>query len=182
MIVYHGSNSNFKKLKIAKNLVKHESTLTNEGLGIYFSTDKRVAESYGKYVYTIEIDDKYFIDFRNLSKCTSYMKMIISTIYKKTDIRIDNYFSVNEIINRIYFGAQAISSLGWSIAEILDNTDKFYFDYNKTTREKIYTELRRIDKNLKLAYMFNYHIKNIGVIKYVDDENIVKILEKEVVS
>ena len=48
MIVYHGSNSNFKSLRISKSLVKHNSTLLNEGLGIYFSTDKEVARSYGK--------------------------------------------------------------------------------------------------------------------------------------
>ena len=32
MIVYHGSNSNFKSLRISKSLVKHNSTLLNEGL------------------------------------------------------------------------------------------------------------------------------------------------------
>ena len=30
MIVYHGSNSNFTKLRIAKSLVKNSSTLENE--------------------------------------------------------------------------------------------------------------------------------------------------------
>ena len=59
MVVYHGSNSNFKKLRISKDLVKRESTKTNEGMGIYFTTDKEIARSYGKYIYTIEINDKY---------------------------------------------------------------------------------------------------------------------------
>lgn len=36
MLVYHGSNSNFRTLRISKSLVKHDSTLENEGLGIYF--------------------------------------------------------------------------------------------------------------------------------------------------
>lgn len=64
MIVYHGSNSNFKKLRIAKSLVKHQSTLENEGLGIYFTTDKEIARSYGKWIYSLEIPDD-MIDFRN---------------------------------------------------------------------------------------------------------------------
>lgn len=39
MIAYHGSDSNFKTFRLSKSLVKHNSTLENEGLGIYFSTD-----------------------------------------------------------------------------------------------------------------------------------------------
>ena len=64
------------------------------------------------------------------------------------------------------------------IAEILDNTEEFYFTYNQTTREKVYRELRKIDRELKIAYMFSYYIKNIGVIKCAD-ENIVRIINKE---
>lgn len=179
MIVYHGSNSNFKKLRIAKNLVKHESTMNNEGLGIYFSTDRSVAESYGKYLYTIEINDKYFADFRKKDKCSFYIRKIIHTVYKETGVKINNYFSAEDFINRMYFGGQAISTVGKDIAEILDNTEEFYFAYNQTTKEKIYRELRKVDKELKIAYMFNYHIKNIGIIKCVDDDNIVRIVRKE---
>ena len=43
MRVYHGSSHNFKKLRIDKHLVNYESTLLNEGLGIYFSTDFEIA-------------------------------------------------------------------------------------------------------------------------------------------
>lgn len=179
MIVYHGSNSNFKKLRIAKNLVKHESTMNNEGLGIYFSTDRSVAESYGKYLYTIEINDKYLVDFRKKDKCSLYIRKIINTVYKETGVKINNYFSAADFINRMYFGGQAISTVGKDIAEILDNTSEFYFACSQTIREKIYRELRKVDKELKIAYMFNYHIKNIGIIKCVDDNNIVRIVRKE---
>lgn len=179
MIVYHGSNSNFKKLRIAKNLVKHESTMNNEGLGIYFSTDRSVAERYGKYLYTIEINDKYLVDFRKKDKCSLYIRKIINTVYKETGVKINNYFSAADFINRMYFGGQAISTVGKDIAEILDNTSEFYFACSQTTREKIYRELRKVDKELKIAYMFNYHIKNIGIIKCVDDNNIVRIVRKE---
>ena len=178
MIVYHGSDSNFRKLKIAKGLVRCESTMNNEGLGIYFSTDRSVAESYGKYLYTIEINDKYIVDFRKKAKCVSYIRKIISTVYKNTGVMIDNYFSAEELVNSMYFGRQAISKIGKDIAEVLDNTENFYFAYNQTTREKVYKELRKIDKELKIAYMFTYYIKNIGVIKCAD-ENIVRIINKE---
>lgn len=179
MIVYHGSNSNFKKLRISSSLVKHESTKTNEGLGIYFSTNKEVARSYGKYIYTLEINDNYFVDFRKKDKCSFYIRKLIHTVYKETGIKINKYFSAEDIINRMYFGGQAISTVGKDIAEILDNTEEFYFAYSKTTKEKIYRELRKIDKELKIAYMFNYHVKDIGIIKCVDGDNIVRIVRKE---
>lgn len=178
MIVYHGSNSNFRKLKIAKGLVRCESTMNNEGLGIYFSTDRSVAESYGKYLYTLEINDKYLVDFRKKAKCVSYIRKIISTVYKNTGVRIDNYFSAEEFANSMYFGRQVISRVGKEIGEVLDSTEKFYFAYNQTTREKVYRELRKIDRELKIAYLFTYYIKNIGVIKCAD-ENIVRIINKE---
>lgn len=178
MIVYHGSNSNFRKLKIAKGLVRCESTMNNEGLDIYFSTDRSVAESYGKYLYTLEINDKYLVDFRKKAKCVSYIRKIISTVYKNTGVRTDNYFSAEEFANSMYFGRQVISRVGKEIGEVLDSTEKFYFAYNQTTREKVYRELRKIDRELKIAYLFTYYIKNIGVIKCAD-ENIVRIINKE---
>ena len=45
MIVYHGSDSNFRKLRIAKELVKNSSTMLNEGMGIYFFTNKEQTQS-----------------------------------------------------------------------------------------------------------------------------------------
>ena len=88
MIAYHGSNSNFRQLRIAKSLVKHTSTLDNEGLGIYFSTDKEVAKSYGKYLYTLEINNKYFRDFRNIKTCRQYLALLSQEVYKRFKIDI----------------------------------------------------------------------------------------------
>lgn len=178
MIVYHGSNSNFKKLRISKSLVKHDSTMDNEGLGIYFSTDRSVAESYGKYIYTLEINDDYFIDFRKKEKCSFYIRRVINTVYKQTGIKINNYFSAADFINRMYWGGQPIFTVGKDIAEILDNTDEFYMEFSEAKRDSIYRILRKIDKECIKVYMFNYHIKNIGVIK-TTDENVVRIMSKE---
>lgn len=82
MIVYHGSNSNFRTLRISKNLVNHKSTITNEGLGIYFSTNLDVAKSYGKYIYTLEINDKVLIDFRSRGNCRRYLAKLANIFIK----------------------------------------------------------------------------------------------------
>lgn len=178
MIVYHGSDSNFRKLKINKSLVKHTSTMYNEGLGIYFSTDLSVANSYGKYLYTLEINDKAFIDMRKKVNCTKYVRKIIGTVYKETGINIGMYFDFQNLIDRLYYGRQAVFTVGYDTVEVLDNTYKFYMGFSKTKRDNVYRILRRLDKECPKAYMFNYHIKNIGVIKDVSEE-CVRIIKRE---
>ena len=177
MIVYHGSNSNFKKLRISSSLVQHESTKTNEGLGIYFSTDKEVARSYGKYIYTLEINDKYFIDFRNRTKCRLYVAKLAQSIYRELKVDILDYINIEETADRMYWGGLAISGVGIEVYMLLDSNENFY-QLPKTKIERIYQILRAYDKKHLYAYMFNYHIKNIGVIKNVDD-SIVRIINKE---
>lgn len=177
MIVYHGSNSNFKKLRIAKELVQRESTKTNEGMGIYFSTDKETARGYGKYLYTIEINKAYFYDFRKRITCKGYVHKIVTTILRETGVDITKYYNIDETVDRLYFGGLAFSGVGRELYLILDNTTEFYMLPN-SKREKIYRILRAFDRKPPKAYMFNYHIKNIGVIKDVS-EDVVRIISKE---
>lgn len=177
MVVYHGSDANFKNLRISKSLVKHESTMNNEGLGIYFSTDPRVAQSYGKYVYTLEVNSAYFMDFRKRVVCTQYLTKIGQEIFTKYKVNIFHYFSLSDFVGRMFSGGQAIYSVGHDIAEILDNTYEFFQEVPESKRQRIYGTLRKVDKNNRRVYMFNYHIKNIGVIKSVDPD-IVKIVDK----
>lgn len=178
MIVYHGSNSNFKKLRIAKELVQRESTKTNEGMGIYFSTDIEVAKSYGKYLYTLEINDKYFKDFRRRTICRLHIVSIANLIYKKLNIDILDYINMQELAERMYWGGQAICSVGQEIYMLLDSNEKWYRDVCKTKIERTYQMLRVYDKKSLKAYMFNYHIKNIGVIKDIS-EDVVRIIDKK---
>lgn len=177
MIVYHGSNANFKKLRIAKGLVQRESTKTNEGMGIYFSTDKEVARSYGKYIYTLEINDKYFRDFRKKINCYEYVNKIVTNIRDKTGINIGKYIAHIETIDRLYYGGLAISGVGRELYMLLDSNEKFY-QLPQYKIDRIYQMLRGIDRKPPKAYMFNYHIKNIGVIKDVSEE-VVRIINKE---
>lgn len=177
MIVYHGSNSNFKKLRIAKELVQRESTKTNEGMGIYFSTNKEVARSYGKYIYTLEINDKYFLDFRARGRCRIYVGKIAQKIYKELKIDILDYISLEDTADRMYWGGLAISRVGREIYMLLDSNEKFY-KLPQYKIERVYQILRGVDRKPPKAYMFKYHIENIGVIKDVSD-GIVRIINKE---
>ena len=177
MIVYHGSNANFKQLRISSSLVKRESTKTNEGMGIYFSTNKEVAKSYGKYLYTLEINDKYFKDFRRRTICRLHIAEVAKKIYKELKIDILEYINMQEISERMYWGGQAICSVGREIYLLLDSNEKWY-KLHQYKIDRVYQILRAYDKKSLKVYMFNYHIKDIGVIKDVS-EDVVRIVNKE---
>lgn len=177
MIAYHGSNSNFKKLRISKSLVKRGSTLVNEGLGIYFSTNRDVAESYGQYIYVLEINDRYVLDFRDRGTCINYMQGLVEGCFEVAGIDISQYFNVAEVVNRMQFGGLSIAGLGREIALCLDNNYEWYTGVSATRRTGVEGYLRGYDKKHLVAYMFRYHIENCGVLKSVDD-NVVRIVEK----
>lgn len=179
MIVYHGSNSNFKHLRISDSLRKYESTKNNEGCGIYFSTNKAVAESYGKYLYTLEINDKYFIDFRSRTKCRLYVANIAKRIYKQTSVDILDYFNMHSLTDYMYFGGIAITNVGHEIYMLLYSNEAWY-KLPQYKIEKVYQMLRGADRKPPKAFMFNYHIKDIGVIKDVSDD-VVRIVDKKAV-
>ena len=178
MIVYHGSDSNFKQLRISKSLVKHRSTLDNEGLGIYFALDKEAARSYGKYIYTLDINKKYLKDFRNTLICESYLRGIAEEIQKGININILYYIDYKQFAMRMNCGGISIASTCEDIYNILENSENWYNVTNKSRRERAYKVLRNYDKKHLYAYLFMYHIPNIGVIKVID-ENVVKIVGKE---
>ena len=177
MVVYHGSNSNFKKLRIAKELVQHENTKTNEGMGIYFSTDIEVARSYGKYIYTLEINDEYFRDFRKRIVCKSYVAKIVREIRDKTNINIAYFIDIDSLVDRMYYGGQSISKVGHEIYMLLDSNEN-WCKFPQYRIKRVYQMLRGYDRKPPKVYTFNYHIKNIGVIKDVSDE-VVRIVNKE---
>lgn len=181
MIVYHGSDSNFKKLRIAKSLVKHESTFENEGIGIYYSTDKEIARSYGKYLYTLEIHDDKYTNFKKRKECEKYVLNMMKEVQAKCNVNLNQYLSadmITQTIDRMYLGGLAISGVGKELCLLLDSTCDWYLNLSVSKTEQVYRVLRNYGKSHLAAYDFNYHIRNIGIIKNVDPD-IVKIVDKE---
>lgn len=177
MIVYHGSNSNFKTLRISKSLVKHNSTLNNEGLGIYFSTNIEVARSYGKYIYTLEINYKEFQDFRKLTVCKNYVIHIMQDVYKATKVDLSAYLYFETVSNYMYYGGLAITGVCREIYLQLDSNE-FCYRLPKTKIESVYKRLNYLSKHCPKVFMFNYHIKDIGVIKDVSPD-VIRIINKQ---
>lgn len=180
MLVYHGSNSRFETLRLSKNLVKSEATMLNEGMGIYFSIYKDVAGSYGKYLYTLEINDKYLMDFRKKVVCKQYINQICKYIREKEDIYINQYFDRDNLVEYIYNGSIAVSGICREIYMLLDSNE-YWYNLTESKIEKVYKLLENYDKKHLYAYLFNYNIKGVGIIKNVDSE-IVRIVSREKVG
>lgn len=177
MIVYHGSHHRFTKLRISKSLVNTESTLRNEGCGIYITTDKEVALSYGKYLYTLYLNDDAILDFRKKPVCDAYLHTLIKTIRESMQIPIDEFLDLSNLSKQIQHCNLSISGIGSEISQLLDNNETFYMMYSEHRRERLYAMLRTYDKKHLKAYFFPYHIQNIGVIKDISPD-VVQILSR----
>lgn len=177
MIVYHGSNSRFETLRISKSLVKSDASALNEGMGIYFSTFKSVACSYGKYVYTLEINDDCLIDFRKKPIIRKYLKGIENEIYKTEKIYISRYVDLNSLVEYIYQGNIAISGICREIELLLDSNE-YWYKCTPAQIERVYEILRKYDKKHQIGYLFNYNIMGIGILRKVGPE-IVRIVKRE---
>ena len=180
MIVYHGSNSRFETLRIGKNLVKHDSSLLNEGMGIYFSTDRKIAESYGKYLYTLEINDAKIYDMRSSRIVQARIKQIAKEVLNATGVNILPYLNIREIAQYVVDGRVAIDGMCREIYMLLDSNEDWYFAAGDKV-DNVYKQLERLSKVKIPAYLFNYHIPNIGIIKTVTPD-VVKIISREKIS
>ena len=179
MIVYHGSIHNFRRTLRLCPQYTQQYTRENEGVGIYFSTNRSVAESYGRYIYTLDINDDALLDFRKKTEARKYVNTMLANVRKKTKVPVQKYLDVPLLVYDIVNGKVFIMNLGERTINLyLNSNEHWYSDkITETQRQNVYRALKQEDKKLK-AYMFSYHIKDIGVIKDVSPE-VVKIIGKE---
>ena len=182
MLVYHGSNSNFRTLKINRGLCRTKEENLREGMGIYFSTYREVAEAYGKYLYTLEINSKNLINFNNKRTCYRYVDMLMEDVYLKYKIDLRNLSTYESIINGVHGENIMICKLGNELALELDNDYNMYQRYlsglSDRKHDEIMAYIRKLDKKYLKAYMYTCSdIKGVGVIKDVDS-SVVRIVDK----
>ena len=184
MLVYHGSDRNFSKLRISESLLN--DNIPKEGLGIYFSTDIEVAKSYGKYIYTLDINHGYLIDFRKRTPCRLYLENMAKSIYKETGVNIFDYFDYYSIISGVYSSHMSVDSISKYITLWLGNNESFN-QLPVSKIEKIYRLIRKYTKDNLKIYFFNESAKGNryknttkidGVIKDVS-EGVVRIVNKK---
>ena len=183
MIVYHGSNSNFSKLRVSPRLTRSSSGYLSEGYGIYFSLNRDIAKQYGKYLYTLSINDSLVIDFRKISNCRKFLYSLLNYIKRDCNVDLAEYIkasNIDTIINLMHSGKLRINSLDKELTDILNSNYKFYSDLSESSKDNIFRKLRVNLKKMLAVYLFNNEIPNIGIIKDTSS-NTVKIIGKEMV-
>ena len=175
MVVYHGSSHNFNTLRLVKKNTS-ESTMLNEGLGIYFSSDIEVASSYGRYLYRLELNDSVVWDFRDLRHCYVFVNQFGQQFRKRWNIRIWQFVDANTLSEYLHDANIAIVGVAEEVRQLLLSSERFYQLYGHLV-DPISTWLINW-KGWPKAYFFPYNIKDCGVIKDVSP-NIVRITGKE---
>lgn len=176
MIVYHGSPHNFKKLRICKG--EHISTEQNEGRGIYFSSIKSVAETYGNYLYTLDVNDYYIKDFRKTVTCEKFLRDLELSVARKTNVWLRTYIDFNTVLSYMVSGGLSIFDLAREIWLLLDSHEYWYTHFSDNQRNLILSSIRQFVKRNLSVYFFPYHIQGVGVIKDVSPL-VVNIVSKE---
>ena len=183
MIAWHGSCHNFQKFRISRALTS-ESSLQNEGMGIYFSTDRSVAEAYGRYIYTIEINDRQLKDFRTLRACRKYISDMLEYARQKTGIDLSDIIDIENIAVYIHEGQIAVSGAARETELILDSSAYWYSAFSETARTRALQSLRAFENKNLAAYLLpetKYGIKGCGIIRKATPE-VVTILSKKLIG
>lgn len=154
--LYHGSHKLFNSFKIGKEWVVRDESLLAEGLGIYLTEDKKLADSYGKYLYTVEIDEQSVTDFTD----AFVVRKVIHSISTDVTISLDEEIDIEQVIERVLNGGIKVTQLYDEINQLLDSNYSFYERYGHliTYEEDCLLE--------KVKVSFFHHIKD--VIKYHD--------------
>lgn len=182
MIVYHGSNSNFKQLRIEKRLCKTKQKSLNEGYGIYFSTYSDVARAYGKYIYQLELNDRFVMDFNNRGTCEKYVNKLMEDIYLKFKVDARMLRTYKEVVNGLACGKIEIDKLGSELAVEIDNDYGLYEKYIDSMSIKKHESFISYIEGLNGKYLKAYtypsnEIRGVGIIKDVSAD-VVRIINK----
>ena len=175
MIVYDGSSHIFKVLSLVKKNTR-ESSLLNEGLGIYFSSDRNIASSYGRYLYSLNVSDKLVWDFRGKRHCNALVNNFGTTFSKRWGIHLWRFVDPVSLVEYLHEGNIAIVGLAEEVRQLLLSSEQFCMMYQGKI-ESISTWLGHWT-GYPSAYFFPYSIKDCGVIKDVSPD-VVKIIGKE---
>lgn len=175
MYVYHGSNHSFRVLRIRKDLTK-ESSLKNEGYGVYFALSRSVASSYGKFLYTIEISDGYLTDMRRLDTCKAYIRRISGNVYKRFGFHLEAYINMPMLAEYIRCGNVSIADIGRELQNLLDSNELFYRHHGNHSEEIFKWLVFR--EHYPSVYLFTSEIEGNGVIKRVTPE-VARLVSKE---
>ena len=178
MIVYCSSDMLDRQLKIPLSLKHDDIEQLKEGLGVYFSLKKSDVMHSGKFVYTVELNDRAIIDFRKRSVIENYLMKMITDVAVKYKVDLLRYFTLPEMVDNIDSGCISIDNLANSIVYIITHNEQLVKSMTAQTLSEMCNYIKFFKTHNAHAYFFKDKNKNIGVIKNTRPE-IAKIVKVE---
>lgn len=179
MLLYHGSNKLFHQFKIKKELSNYNESSLMEGLGIYMTEDKHIAEGYGAYIYEVEIFDKDVLDSTDVEE----MKSIIECISNKVNFDIKEMIDIDDLVLGVKEGEISVTKLYKEINDLLDSDERLYIEYSDRLTEDEDDLFYQIEKTYLeiIPPIIKYYDKCLGTVYIcIREEN--KISIKDVIS
>lgn len=182
MRCYHGSSVLTNKLIIDPRLSK-EASLNNEGAGIYFSTVKSVADSYGRYTYTLDVPRS--VDFRKKAVIREHLeniyRQIASAYARSTGQQMgyelwDRHF-MDTTICLLHTGGTSFVGLDRELRLHFDSVEATYTRYNSEVLLSLCSIATAL---LPPVYQFPYGISGVGIIRDMRYARITEIREGNV--
>jgi hypothetical protein len=167
IIVYHGTNSDFKTF--TTDFVGGKKAIDQEGPGVYFTTSKEDAEHYGKYIYKVELTPRklLFSDKKGNINRNTIIKLI--KMRDKWELNAQDW---DENITR---------GLNYSVDSILDNDNdkdiitQVFIEYYR------YRALEYVKNCTKLGIdgiVINKNENSQHIVVY--NPNIIKIIQQQI--
>lgn len=180
MKLYHGSNHSFDFPNISQiRKYSKESSLLNEGHGLYCTSIPMVATGYGKYIYEIEVDRQDIRTFNSYTSVGLYIMEIAEFVENRNKVKIAPFLNINNIAAYVVGGKLGVCNIGREIENILDNNEQFYNRYGSIS-EVVYESLRLWDKKHSPGcFKVECSVPNTFIIK---DFTLIKSIKKRKIS
>lgn len=163
-ILFHGSPNHFYEFNINKDFLNTRPENLVEGIGIYLTDNKEIAENYGKYLYHVIVNKKNILDFTKKETIKNIIKETEKEV-KKTykNFNFKKYIkNISELIENVVDGYLSISFYK-EINNLLDSNEVFYIDFQEDV-ENIFEIIEKTIKKYTNNYIIKYKDNNLGYV------------------
>lgn len=155
--LYHGSIADFDVFKISKENLRTKEDSLMEGMGIYFSESKKFAESYGTFIYSVEMNENDCWD------CTDekVLEYFLSEVSKKVNFPVKDYVP-HACIDGIISGDYSVTKFSREMTMWLDCTESFYSVYTDDADELFEKIIDTYEEILSRKKFIKYYDKSFN--------------------
>jgi hypothetical protein len=179
LVLYHGSSRLFSNFEVREDLCVHDiNSVLSEGMGIYLTSDKRIASNYGNIIYEVEVYDRNILDLTNI-KGVSFVIQRLCEGLGEIGVDVRDYLreeTLDRIIDGVVSGGLCCTKIDRELEMYLDSEESFHIDGNVV--EEVYERLGNINREDILdRYVIKFNDRGLGVVYIAKNPLLLKIRE-----